>query len=170
MASWPGGRGRRRRCLQPSHGGLVDFSFFEGELRRLERDLLPYEASAAKDIAFAYQIRQADRIQWRRIGQTLESVSGLRLAFARLKPSLRSGSRSLPPNARKAIARLIAASDVPSRLEAFDGRLEACQDLYEGAVDRIADFRWYRNGERLEIGIVILLILELAVSAWGLRV
>lgn len=149
---------------------VVDFSFFEGELRRLEQDLLPYEASAAEDIAFAYHIRQADRIQWARLGQTLQSVSGLRLAFARLAPSLRSASRSLPPDARKAVTRLLAGSGVPSRLEAFDSRLEACQDLYEGAVDRIADFRWYRHGELLEIAIVVLLILELTVSAWGLRV
>jgi hypothetical protein len=148
---------------------LVDFSFFEGELRRLERDLLPYEASAAGDIAFAYQIRQADRIQWRRLGQTLQNISGLRLAFARLAPSLRSVSRSLPPDARKAVTLLLAGSDVPSRLEAFDNRLEACQDLYEGAVDRIAHFRWYRHGELLEIAIVALLILELTVTAWGLR-
>ena len=32
---------------------LVDFAFFEGELRRLEQDLLPYETSASDDIAFA---------------------------------------------------------------------------------------------------------------------
>lgn len=148
---------------------VVDFSFFEGELRRLEQELLPYEASAAEDIAFAYHIRQADRMQWKRLGQTLQSISGLRLAFARLAPSLRSASRSLPPDARKAMTLLLAGSDVPSRLKAFDGRLEACQDLYEGAVDRIADFRWYRHGELLEIAIVVLLILELTVSAWGLR-
>ena len=148
---------------------LVDFAFFEGELRRLEQDLLPYEASAADDIAFAYQIRQADRIQWKRLGQTQQSISGLRPTFARLEPSLRSVSRALPPDAQEALTRLIAGSDVPSRLEAFDGRLEACQDLYEGAVDRIADFRWYRHGELLEITIVVLLILELTATAWGLR-
>jgi hypothetical protein len=148
---------------------VIDFSFFEGELRRLEQELLPYEASAVEDIAFAYQIRQADRIQWARLGQTIESLCGLRLAFARLAPSLRSVSRSLTPDARQAVTRLLAGSDVPSRLEAFDGRLEACQNLYEGAVDRIADFRWYRQGELLEIAIVVLLILELTVSAWGLR-
>jgi hypothetical protein len=147
---------------------LIDFAFFEGELRRLERDLLPCEASAAGDIVFAYQIRQADRIQWRRLGRTQQSISGLRLTFARLEPSLRSASRALSADARHAITRLIAGSDVPSRLEAFDGRLEACQDLYEGAVDRIADFRWYRHGELLEIAIVVLLILELTVTAWGM--
>lgn len=147
---------------------LVDFSFFEGELRRLEQGLLPYEASASEDIAFAYQIRGADRIQWSRLGQTIQSISRLRLAFARLAPSLRSVSSSLPPDARKAVTSLLARSDVPSRLEALDGRLEACQNLYEGAVDRIADFRWYRHGELLEIAIVILLILELAATVWGL--
>jgi hypothetical protein len=148
---------------------LIDFAFFEGELRRLEQGLLPYEASAANDVAFAYQIRQADKIQWRRLGQTQQSISGLRLTFARLEPSLRSVSRSLSPDAQEALTRLIAGSYVTSRLEAFDGRLEACQDLYEGAVDRIADFRWYRHGELLEIAIVVLLILELTVSACGLR-
>jgi len=148
---------------------LVDFAFFEGELRRLEQDLLPFEASAADDLAFAYQIRQADRIQWRRLGRTQQSISGLRLTFARLEPSLRSVSRSLTPDAQQALTRLIAGSDVLSRLEAFDGRLQACQDLYEGAVDRIADFRWFRHGELLEIAIVVLLILELSVTAWGLR-
>jgi hypothetical protein len=148
---------------------LVDFAFFEGELRRLEQDLLPYEALAADDIAFAYQIRQADRIQWSRLSRTQQSISSLRLAFARLEPSLRSVSRSLPPDAQEAITRLIAGSDVPSRLEAFDSRLQACQNLYERAVDRIADFRWSRHGEILEITIVVLLILELTVTAWGLR-
>ena len=39
-------------------------------------------------------------------------------------------------------------------------RLEALEDLYEGANDRVADYRWYRSGAWLEIGIIILLIIE----------
>jgi hypothetical protein len=148
---------------------LVEFSFFEGELRRLEQELVSHEASASQDVTFAYQVGQADRTQWKRLGQTMVSISRLRLTFARLEPGLRAASPSLPPDARKAITRLIAGADVPSRLEAFDSRLEVCEDLYEGAVDRIADFRWYRNGERLEIAIVVLLVLEVILSAWGLR-
>jgi hypothetical protein len=148
---------------------LVDFSFFEGELRRLEQELLSYEVSASEDVAIAYQVGPAGRTQWKRLGQTIVSISRLRLVFARLEPGLRAASPSLPPDARRVVTRLIAGADVPSRLVAFDSRLEVCEDLYEGAVDRIADFRWYRNGERLEIAIVVLLVLEVILSAWGLR-
>ena len=42
----------------------------------------------------------------------------------------------------------------------MSNRLEACEDLYEGAVDRITDHRWYRKGMLVEIAIVILLFLE----------
>jgi hypothetical protein len=47
-------------------------------------------------------------------------------------------------------------------MEAASNRLEAFEDLYEGATDRIADYRWYRSGEWLEVGIIFLLLVEIA--------
>ena len=52
------------------------------------------------------------------------------------------------------------------RLEAFNDRLEACEELYEGAVDRITDYRWYEKGLLLEVAIVVLLSIEAALLAF----
>jgi hypothetical protein len=139
---------------------LAGFAFLEGELRRLEQALLPYEASAPADAALAYRIRQSSHAEWDRFGRTMEALSVLRLTFARLEPLLGAPARSLDPEGRRAVSALTARSGVRARLESFSNRLEACEDLYEGAVDRISDFRWYRNGEILEIAIVALLVLE----------
>jgi hypothetical protein len=147
---------------------LTGFAFFESELRRLEQDLLPHEASAPGDAAFAYQIRQNSHAEWERLGRTMHALSLLRLTFARLEPVLATPPRFLDPEGRRAAARLAIRSGVPTRLESVGKRLEACEDLYEGAVDRISDFRWYRTGEILEITIVVLLVLEVILMAWQL--
>jgi hypothetical protein len=147
---------------------LLGFAFFEGELRRLEQELLPFEASAAGDAALAYRIRQQTHAEWDRLGKTMENLSLLRLALAKLEPALATFSRTLDAESRYASARLSARAGIPARLESLSARLEACEDLYEGAVDRVTDFRWYRKGEILETVIVVLLVLEVILMAWQL--
>jgi hypothetical protein len=142
---------------------LIDFAFFEGELRRLEQELLPYQESAPADVALAYRIRKRDHAQWARLGGIMEALSVLRLTFARLELA-----RAIDREGRRAGSALMALSGVRGRLESFSNRLEACEDLYEGAVDRITDFRWYRKGEILETVIVVLLVLEVILMAWQL--
>lgn len=139
---------------------VIGFAFLEGELRRLEQELLPYEISAPADAAIAYRIERSSRAEWERLAQTMKHLSLLRLTFARLEPHLASPPRTLDLEGRRAAAGLVARSGVRARLESFGNRLEACEDLYEGAVDRITDFRWYRKGEILETIIIVLLVLE----------
>jgi uncharacterized Rmd1/YagE family protein len=57
---------------------------------------------------------------------------------------------------------LKARADIEARLEALNDRLETIEDLYEGAIDRITDYRNYRKGSFLEIAIIVLLGLEVA--------
>ena len=47
-----------------------------------------------------------------------------------------------------------------ARAEALDARLEACEDLYEGANDRVADVKGWHDGFIMELIIVVLLLLE----------
>jgi hypothetical protein len=142
---------------------LVDFAFHEGELRRLEQALAACEAGAEGDVARAHCIRARDRRAWVRLGETIEHLNRMRLAYARLEPRLARPPRSLPVEARRVAARLARRADVEARLEAFSDRLEACEDLYEGANDRVADYRWYRSGHALEIAIIALLVLEVII-------
>lgn len=141
---------------------LVEFAFYEGELRAPESAVTPIEAGAADDVKFAYGINSAGQPHWLRFRQTMEQLATFRLTFARLEPHLGRAPRSLPPQARRAFARLCAKANVEDRLEAVSDRLEACEDLYEGAVDRITDHRWWHRGQRAEHIIVALLAVETA--------
>jgi hypothetical protein len=147
---------------------LAGFAFLEGELRRLEQAVAPFEASAPRDVPLAYRIRQSAHAAWDRLGETMEALAVLRLTFARLEPLLAAPPRSLDQAARRAATLLASRSRVPARLESLSDRLEALEDLYEGAVDRITDFRWYRKGEILETTIIVLLAVEVALLVWQL--
>ena len=140
--------------------GLAAFAFHERTLRTLEDKAAARERQAAADVRLAYRIDDADRDEWPRLGRTMEDLALLRLTFARLEPHLTVVPRSLPPAGRRAFRRLAARAHVEGRLEAVSNRLEACEDLYEGAVDRITDHRWWRRGHRLETIIVVLLAVE----------
>jgi hypothetical protein len=137
--------------------GLIDFAYYEAELRRMETELEPIEAASRADVTLAYDVRHADRTQWPRLKSTMELLYTMRLSFAQLEPRLNIPPQSLENVARKVFSRLAVRSGAEDRLTAFSDRLETCQDLYEGAIDRATDSRWYRKGNRLEIAIVVLL-------------
>ena len=139
---------------------IAEFAFLEAELRKLEAAIHPMERQAIADAAVAHDVSHAEREQSARFVKTIEALSLLRLRFARLEPRFYVPDRSLPPGPRHLIARLARRAAAEERLEALNDRLEACEDLYEGAVDRMSDFRWYRKGNLLEIAIVVLLSVE----------
>jgi len=147
---------------------LTDFAFYEGELRSLERALDSRERDAQADVARAYRIRFSDRRHWLRIGETIESLAQLRLTYARLESELAKAPRSVAIDARPVMTRLLDEALVEARLEAASNRLEAFEDLYEGATDRIADYRWYLSSEWLEVGIIFLLLAEIVLLGFEL--
>ncbi len=153
------------KATREALAGLLEFAFLEGELRRLDAHLSPIESAAPADVRFAYQVRQEHSDAWPRLGTVMETLAGLRLRYARLEPLFDRPADSLSKTARRAFARLCARTGVADRLEGVTNRMEACEDLYEGAVDRAADYRWYRRGNRLEVTIVILLLIEAVLMA-----
>ncbi|HVZ33708.1 MAG TPA: hypothetical protein VG963_14855, partial [Polyangiaceae bacterium] len=49
-----------------------------------------------------------------------------------------------------------------ARLEALSDRLEALEEFYDAATQKVSEHRWYREGHLLEIGILLLLLFECA--------
>ncbi len=144
---------------------LTDFAFYEGELRGLETALRGGEADAHADVQRAYRIRLRDVGHWSRFTQLIQRCYDMRLTFAQLEPRLLKGARNLPDAAHGWFARLLRKAHLESRLEEFSDRLEACEDLYEGASDRVSDFLGYFYGHVLEVIIVALLLAEVALVA-----
>jgi hypothetical protein len=137
---------------------LSQFAHDEGHLRQVEKELRQLELGAPADVQRAYLPNRKDRSNWPRMIQLARQSSLLRLRTARLEPNAYSPPRDLPPICRRTINRLAARAAIEDRLEAVSARLEACEDLYEGAVDRIVE----QKGQRLEIAIVVILIIEAA--------
>jgi hypothetical protein len=149
---------------------LADFAFYEGELRTLEHTIEAGESAAVADTSRAYRIQGRDREHWPRFAALIDHFGRARLTYARLEPRLVKASRSLPPASRGVVHRLLAKTDVEARLESLSNRLEACEDLYEGATDRVADYRGYRTGHWLEWGIIFLLVLEVVLISADLYI
>jgi hypothetical protein len=141
---------------------LIDFAFYEGNLRVLERSVEAAETQAQADVLLAHRVRYRDRAHWERFTDCAEQCSRMRLTYARLEPQLLAASRTLTAGARSWVTRLLQKSDMESRLESLNDRLEALEELYEAATQRIAEHRWYVGGHALEIGIIVLLVIECA--------
>lgn len=139
---------------------LADFGFYEGDLHRLESDVEVQEPLAEKDVEFAHRIHHRNREHWSRFGETIERFTRDRLIYARLCSQLAFPSPTLSPKSRQIVSKLLRECNIEDRLEMYSDRLEALEELYEGANDRVADYRWYRGGHILEWTIVIILIFE----------
>jgi len=138
---------------------LVEFAFYEGELRRLEAEMDAREATAADDVTRTQTIDRRDKAHWPRFRAAIEAFARMRLTFARLAPRL--GEEAAPgPLSRRLASRLLLHARAGARADALDARLEACEDLYEGANDRVADVQGWHSGHVMELIIVALLLLE----------
>jgi hypothetical protein len=139
---------------------LVEFAFYEGELRRLEVEMDIREATANDDVSRAHTIHPRDRAHWPRFTAAIEAFTRMRLAFARLSPRFSETARGPGSLSYRLASRLLQQVRAEARAEALDTRLEACEDLYEGANDRVADHKGWHHGHVLEVIIVALLLLE----------
>lgn len=139
---------------------LTEFAFYEAELRKLEAEMDKREVTAQEDVPYTQTIHKRDKAHWPRLTETIEAFCRMRLVFARLSPRLTEEANSLGPRTRRLASRLLKHARAESRSESLDTRLEACEDLYEGANDRVADVRGWAYGHFLEIIIVVLLLME----------
>ena len=147
---------------------LIDFAFYENELRTLEARLESQEQQAREDVGRAHRISKRDRAHWTRIGETTESLTHERLTFARLEPFLARKASAASADGRRLAKLLAAEAEIPTRLDSLNGRLATLENLYEGANDRIAEFQGHSLGRRLGMLIMGVLVLELVVMVVGL--
>jgi hypothetical protein len=148
---------------------LIDFSFYEAELRNLELAVRIGENQMPDDVSKIYKIRFRDRQMWPRFTEMIEYFARLILVHSLLEPRLRRASRTLPPLSRRWVKRLLDEADIEERLDELDTRLEIGEALYEGANDRVADFKGYHFGHVLEVLIILFLVAEVVLMILELQ-
>lgn len=140
--------------------GLIDFSFYEGELRRLEQELEDEWSVAEADVPLTHGVDRAALARREHVNQMTRRTALRRIRLARLAPHLEKASAALPGPARRLSAELALQAEVVERLKYVDDRLEVFEDLYESANDRLSEFAYFRQEHRLEVWIVVLLVVE----------
>jgi hypothetical protein len=151
------GSGKR---LEETRAGLIDFSFHESELRKLESELSADWPQAEVDALAAHDVDRQALADCRHITEMSQRTALRRIRFARLGPALEKASTGLTGPTRRMVAELVLQTEIVDRLKHVDDRLEVFEDLYELANDRLAEFRFFRHECRLEEWIIVILVVE----------
>lgn len=144
---------------------LVEFTHYEGELRRMEAALAEGLPEAERDTEFAFQIRPQDVVHRPRITERMQHYTKMRLEFAQLEFFFSTPCGELSHESKRWLKALLRKADVEARAEAFSDQLELREELYEGAADRFTDHWGWAHGHKLEVLIIVLLILEIGFMA-----
>jgi len=129
-------------------------------LLALAQPLPELEQQAVADVTLCYRIDNRDRQQWPRLETLIHQLARTRLDIARLSGELSSDPAGMPPPAAKLLRKLGKAAGLKAHMNQLSDRYEALEDLYEGAIDRINDHRYWRDGHVLEIIIIVVLLAE----------
>ncbi len=146
---------------------LVEFAFFERELRTLELQLKDYFAICPQDIPLTHGVGVPELRCQTHVNHMTQQITSSRMEFVRLIPCFDNLYGGLTPHVKHLIGELTKKSRVwNDRIDAVDDKLEFLEDLYELANDRLTEFRYFRRESTLELWIIALLVLELAVMLW----
>ena len=145
--------------------GLIEFAFYEAELRRLEREAETDWPTLEADTHLTHSVAPTAFEHRPHIDEmTMRSVQR-RMRFARLEPCLEKASIALAGPARRLATELVMQSEVAERLGWLDDKLEVAEDLYELANDRLSEFTYFHREFRLELLIVVLLLAEVIIMS-----
>ncbi len=143
--------------------GLIEFSFYEEELRKLETEINTNWPVVEKDAALTHQVNTSDIKQGGHIDEMTERVTLQRMRYVRIRSKLEDAPHSLPNPLKAFISELLAQADTESRLDAVEDQLEIYGNVYELANDRISEFKFFHVEAKLEIFVILLLLAEVVV-------
>ena len=142
--------------VEPLLAALVDFSYYEAELRRLELELADSWRRLEEDTPLAYDVKQADMAEGQGRGQEDGADLAAAMRHVRIEPHLYRPAAHLPAAARDLGERLREAARVEDRSSRRRKDREF-REVYESGSQRINDFRAARQGFILESVIIVLL-------------
>lgn len=139
---------------------VTAFQEYYERVQALHQPLADLEQQARADVSLCYVIQSKDRKQWPRLRAVMHQLARIRLDIARLQGGLAASTRHTAPEAATLSRKLIKATRLKAQLSELSDRYETLEELYEGAVDRINDHTYWRDGHLLEIVIIVVLLAE----------
>ncbi|MDP8995602.1 MAG: FAD-dependent oxidoreductase [Pseudomonadota bacterium] len=139
---------------------LLDFDHLQREKVRFEKILSSHEAQAVSDVKRTYEVEHNGRADQRRLIDVMENLARQRLRMARCLPLTVLAQPDLSKAGARLYLQLCEKSEINSWLTVASDRLEALEDLYEGAIDRNNDLRAWKKSNAMEIAIIVVLLAE----------
>lgn len=143
---------------------VVEFTFYERELRRLETEIAASWNSLEKDRRLACTVTDVDLRESDAFFDRMSSALERRIRFARLEPHLLTPDRTGLAAAQTLGRSLREEAGVEERAEALDAHLAVFEQVYELASPRMGESRDAHEGQRIEWIIIWLLVAEVVLS------
>jgi hypothetical protein len=163
LVAWRRTRAQIAALPEQAHAALeavVEFAYYENELRKLEEGLAGSWPSVEADLPLAYDIAASKLRDDEEIGQRVRQALQRRITLARIEPHLYFPPARFSNLARELGESLREATRCEERAEFADGQMEAQEYVYEMASQRLGEFRHARHAFYLEVLIVALLAAE----------
>jgi hypothetical protein len=152
---------RWREILQ----AVASFSFYEGELRKLETELEAAMPIAERDSDLAGRVDGAALARWSEVQVLARQTAVRRIRYLHIERHLERPPPTLSSAGQRAVNELGIQSDVAGRLMYVDDRIEVCAELYAIACERLSEFSYFRRSQTVEIAILGVLIVEVLLMA-----
>ena len=148
---------------------VAEVAFYEGALRQLEQALDADWPSVTADIPLTHQVNAAALRRWPQVNALTERMTLRQMRLTDLRHALLHAPAAGSATARQLVSELRRRLDMPARLEALEVRLELAMDTYELANDRLSEYRYFRVECVVEIGVAILLLIEVVLMLWEIH-
>jgi hypothetical protein len=139
---------------------LVDFSFYEKELGKLERTTAESWPQLEADMSLAFEVTARDLDRLENVGRQVQRMLIVRMRHARLGPRLYRPGAHLPSLANQLDERLREFARIEDRLDGLAAQLEVFDRVYEMSSQRFSEFRTTKQQTSLEWVIIVLLAAE----------
>lgn len=139
---------------------VVDFSYYESQLGKLERETAESWPQLEADTPLAFEVTTRDLQRREDVGRQVQRMLTVRMRHARIAPRLLRPGAYLATLANQLGERLREKARIEDRLETLAGQLEVFERIYEMSSQRFSDFRTSRQEQTLEWIIILLLAAE----------
>ncbi len=140
---------------------LVEFHYFEKELRKIESELDAGWSDLNQDRRLAFQVSDRDLVRNEIVANRMEQTLERRMRHVRIESRLYHPGSQISVAAQKLGEELREKTRIEARCASVDSQIEVFEHVYEMASQRLGEFRDARYGHKLEWIIILLLASEM---------
>jgi hypothetical protein len=146
------------QAMEEVFTAVTRFSFCEGELARLERQIQDCWVTLEKDTELTKRLSSRNLERQAHIDAMARTVTAMRVAQVRLQVALETPPSDIAAPARRLFLELALQADTDNRLEMADDSIEVLQDFYTHMREQFSEFRHFVSEYRVTLLILFVLL------------